>query len=100
MNAVLKYALAAHGETVIQVPKSSQFLAVQVQKLGDNEQIAAWFLCDTTGAPDHAYERREFKLVMTGEECELPPSYRYRGTLQLRLGLFVVHAFEKVYDAH
>lgn len=84
MRTIWKYTLKVEDEQLIQIPKWSKPLCVQIQD--GNPQM--WVEVDT----EQTFESRKFVTRGTGHP--LPEYETYLGTYQLLRGDLVFHVFE------
>lgn len=83
MLTIFKYPLPTAFDFYIEMPISSQLLTVQVQ----DEKPVLWAMVNK----DAITEKRQFKLVYTGNNIDFIPK-AYIGTFQL--DYLVYHLFE------
>jgi hypothetical protein len=86
MKTIYKYTLAINGDDLIQLPKHSTILSLQVQ----NNKPCIWVLID----PNEAMEDIHFVTYGTGHEIR-PGLGDFVGTYQLNDGEFVFHVFKQ-----
>lgn len=92
---ILKYSLVDNSGDEpkfvkeLQLPVGAEILSVQSQ--GDIPQV--WAIVD----PEAETETRQIEIFATGEAIETENVNRkYLGTIQLKGGAFVFHAFERI----
>lgn len=84
-NRILKYEIPVATEFTLQMHQQSRILKVAVI----NEKAYIWAIApqENTIIPVN------FRVVMTGEEFELPMTYEYIDTFIICYGKFVGHLF-------
>jgi hypothetical protein len=87
MKTIYKYEMTARQkECVVQMPQGAVILTIDTQF----DTLCIWALVDTT-APD---ELREFLIIGTGHDADLPNHCKYINTVQVQAGAFIFHIFE------
>jgi hypothetical protein len=87
MKTIWKYDLTPIANRFeLLMPVGAIILTLQLQ----DEKPVLWALVDSEAKK----ERREFRLLMTGQPFELQGNYRYIGTYQFQYEL-VFHIFEQ-----
>jgi len=84
MQRIYKYPIPVQDEVVIELPKGSEILTIQMQKA----EPCMWVLCN----PEAIKVRRFFYLYGTG--MEVKEGLNYLGTFQMLNGGLVFHLFE------
>lgn len=82
---ILKYEIPIATEFVLQMHQKSRILKVAVI----NEKAYIWALAPK----ENSIIPVKFRVVMTGEEIELPIAYEYVDTFIISYGEFVGHLF-------
>lgn len=84
-NRILKYEIPVATEFTLQMNQGSRIIKVAVI----NEKAYLWAIAPQ----ENAIIPVNFRVVMTGEEFELPYTYQYIDTFILCYGEFVGHLF-------
>lgn len=88
MKAIFKYLLEEKELSIIEMPKGSEILCVQLQ----NDKPCIWALVDE----EKELGNRFIELFVTGHPITELHNRKYIGTCQLLEGRLVFHCFERL----
>ena len=92
-ETIWKYELEVTDDQVIKVPKDAKFLmTAQAQPnrhLRLKAALCVWAIVD----PDKPRVDVKFKVLGTGNPCDIGPNFGYLGTAQFFEGSLVFHVF-------